>query len=204
MRNADTVAGTAMIAAAAGTLVAMGHHPSGAHGGSGLAGVVHASMIALLGLLAFGFGHLARRRGLDRPAVLAGLVTYGIALFGHVGAATINGFAVPALAARGITTHDLFLFAWEMNQALAALGVYATAVAYLFWSADFISDSRTRLLGALGLAAAIVPAALLASGAIRLDVTGAFISYAVQVGWAALVGLHLLRNGALAPERRED
>ncbi|HYJ30709.1 MAG TPA: hypothetical protein VEW25_10255 [Allosphingosinicella sp.] len=204
MKEADRVAGVAMIAAAAGALLAMGHHPSGAHGGSALAGIVHASMIALLGLLIFGFTHMARRRGLDRPAVLAGLLAYGIALFGHVGAATINGFVVPALAARGVTAHDLFLFAWEMNQALAKLGVYATSAAYLFWSAELIGEGRTRLLGALGLVAAILPASLLASGAIRLDVTGAFISYAVQVGWAALVGLHLLRHGALAPERRAD
>jgi hypothetical protein len=204
MKSADRVAGAAMIAAAAGTLLAMGHHPSGVHGGSSLAGIVHASMIALLGLLVFGFAHMARRRGLGRPAVLAGLVAYGIALVGHAGAATINGFAVPALAARGVATHDLFLFAWELNQALAKLGVYATSAAYLLWSADFLADRRTRLLGAVGLMAAIVPAALLASGAIRLDVTGAFICYAVQVGWAALVGLHLLRHGALAPERRAD
>jgi len=204
MKEADRVAGVAMIAAAAGALLAMGHHPSGAHGGSALAGIVHASMIALLGLLIFGFTHMARRRGLDRPAVLAGLLAYGIALFGHVGAATINGFVVPALAARGVTAHDLFLFAWEMNQALAKLGVYATSAAYLFWSAELIGEGRTRLLGALGVVAAILPASLLASGAIRLDVTGAFISYAVQVGWAALVGLHLLRHGALAPERRAD
>lgn len=204
MKSADRVAGVAMIAAAAGTVLAMGHHPSGAQGGSALAGIVHASMIALLGLLAFGFAHMARRRGLDRPAVLAGLLAYGIALFGHVGAATINGFAVPALAARGVTTHDLFLFAWEMNQALAKLGVDATSAAYLFWSGDLLGEGRTRFLGALGLAAAIVPASLLASGAIRLDVPGAFISYAVQVGWAALVGLHLLRNSVLAPERRAD
>ena len=201
MRDADRTAGAAMIAAAAGTLLAMGHHPSGAHGGSALAGIVHGGMIALLAAIAFGFAHFARRRGLERPAVLAGPIAYGIGLVGHVGAATINGFAVPALAARGVTSHDLFAFAWEMNQALAKLGVYATAAAYLLWSADLFAEPRARLLVALGIAAAVVPAVLLASGALGMDVAGAFVVYAAQVGWAALVGLHLVRNGGLAPER---
>jgi len=204
MRDSDKVAGTAMIAAAAGIVLAMGHHPSGAHGGGALAGIVHGAMIALLALLTFGFAHFSRRRGLGRPAVLAGLVAYAIALLGHVGAATINGFVVPALAGRGLELHDLFAFAWEANQALAGLGVYATAAAYLLWSADLLFEPRARVLAGLGIAAATVPALLLASGAIRMDVAGAFIVYAAQVAWAALAGLHLLRNGALAPEPAAD
>jgi len=205
MRDGDKAAGAAMVAAAAGVVIAMGHHPSGAHGG-GLAGFVHGAMIVLLATLTFGFLHLARRRGLDRPAVLAGLVAYGIGLVGHVSAATINGFAVPALAARGGAGHDLFLLAWELNQALAKLGVYATAASYLCWSADFIADKRTapRLLGLAGLAAGAVPAVLLAAGAIRMDVAGALVVYAAQVGWAALVGLYLLRYGALAHRPEGD
>lgn len=41
---------------------------------------------------------------------------------------------------------------------------------------------------------AIGPAGLLASGWIVLDVAGAFAVYAVQGGWAALVGAHRLRR----------
>lgn len=209
MDEGDRVAGTVMIAAAAGTVLAMGHHPSSAHDAA-LGWAVHGAMIALLAALIFGFAHVARRRGLGRPAVLAGLVAYAIAAVGHIGAATINGFAVPALAARGGVGHDLFLFAWEMNHAMAKLGVYATATAYLFWSADLLSEKAVapRLLGAAGLIAGAVPAALLAAGAIRMNVAGALIVYAAQVGWAALAGLYVLRNGAaretLAPACEGD
>ncbi len=205
MRGSDRAAGAALVAAAAGTLFAMGHHPSGAHGGGGLAGAVHAAMILLLAAATFGFAHFARRRGLDRPAMLAGLVAYGVALAGHVGAATTNGFVVPALAARGGVGHDIFLFAWEANQALARLGVFATGAAYLLWSADLLRDRGTALLlGLAGLAAGAIPSALLLAGAIRMDVAGAFVVYALQVGWAALVGIALIRGSGVAPDAPAD
>ena len=193
----DRAAGLALIAAAAGSVAAMAHHPSGAHGGAGaLAGIVHAAMILVLALMTFGFVHVARRRGLGRPAVLAGLVAYAIGLFGHAGAATINGFVVPALAARGpqAVGHDIFLLAWEVNQALARLGVYATCAAFLLWGADLLRDARWT--GAVALAAGAVPAAALAGGWIAMDVAGAFLVYAVHATFAALVGIQLVRRRA--------
>ncbi len=194
----DRLAGMALVAAAAATVLAMAHHPTGAHGNGGLSGLVHGAMITLLALQAFGFAHFARRRGLGRPLMLAGLVAYGISLFGHVGAATINGFVVPALAARGqsAVSHDTFLLAWEANQALARLGVYATGAAFLLWSLDLLRDREhwSRPIGVAGLAAGIVPVALLAAGAIRMNVGGALLVYAIHVAWAALVGLMLIRS----------
>lgn len=194
MSTGDRAAGLALIGAATGTLLAMGHHPTGAHGGA-LAGIVHGTMIGLLALTTYGLAHFARARGLDRPAVLAGLVAYAVALLGHVGAATVNGFVVPALAARGdgAVGHDIFLFAWESNQALARLGVFATGAAFILWGADLIRDRR--LLGVAGLVAGAVPAAALAAGWIDMDVAGAFFVYALHAGWTGLLGLHLLRGG---------
>lgn len=194
----DRIAGAALIAGAAASVLAMAHHPTGAHGAGGLAGLVHGAMIVLLALQAFGFSHFALRRGLGAPAVLAGLIAYGASLFAHVGAATINGFIVPAIAARGpgAVSHDIFLFAWEANQALAKLGVYATGTAFVLWGLHLLRAGGTwpRLLGLAGLAAGMVPAALLAAGAIRMDVAGAFLVYAVHAFWAALVGFWLIRG----------
>lgn len=195
--HADRIAGGALIAGAAASVLAMAHHPSGAHGGP-IGGIVHGAMIVLLMLSAFGFAHFALRRGVGRPAILAGLIAYLVSLLAHVGAATINGFVVPALAARGVTDHGLFLLAWEANQALAKLGVFATAAAYALWALDFIGrpGAEAEAIGGLGLLAGLVPAALLASGAIRMDVAGAFLAYAAFGAWAALVGLHLIRGKA--------
>jgi len=195
--HGDRLAGAALIAAAAASVLAMAHHPSGAHGGA-LGGIVHGAMIVLLALQVFGFTHFARRRGLARPAILAGLVAYGISLFGHVAAATINGFVVPAIAARGhgAVSRDIFLFAWEANQAFARLGVYATGTAFILWSLDLLRRDAgwSRLIGLAGIAAGVVPAALLASGAIHMNVGGAFIVYAIHAAWAALVGVMLFRE----------
>ena len=194
-RNGDRIAAAALVAAAAGSVFAMAHHPVGGHGGA-LGPIVHGAMIVLLAVTTFGFAWFAVRRGLDRPAILAGLVAYAIALLGHVGAATINGFAVPALAARQVTDHGLFLLAWELNQALAKLGVFATGAAFILWSIDFLRRAglEAKAIGALGLLAGAVPAGLLAAGLLRMDVAGAFIVYAAHASWAALVGWHLWRG----------
>lgn len=195
--SADRIAGALLVTAAAGTVLAMAHHPTSPHA-AGLGGAVHGSLIVLLATIAFGFTHFAMRRGLCRPAVLAGLVAYAISLFAHAAAATINGFVVPALAARGpgAAGRDIFLFAWETNQALARIGVYATGAAFLLWSTDLLrrGTSQAPEIGLAGLTAGAVPALLLAAGVIAMDLSGAFLVYATHAGWTALVGLHLLRG----------
>ena len=190
--------GLIMIAASVGVVVAMGHHPSGAHGGP-LGAIVHGAMIGLLLLWTWGFFHFARGIGVERPLVLAGIITYSVSAFAHLVAATINGFVVPALAERHVSSHDLFLFAWLTNQAFAKVGVYMTGIAYTCWSAELLRDqTRPKWLGAIGLICGFVPVLLLASGAIDLRVGGAFIVYTVHSVWAALVGVALLKRSRSA------
>lgn len=199
MEDTQRFGGAALIAAAAGTVLAMAHHPVGAHSGA-LGPAVHAAMIAFVAMTAFGFAAFAAARGPARPKILAGIILYALALFGHVGAATINGFVVPALAGRGpgLIDNDIFLLAWEANQALAKLGVIASSLAFLFWSLDFLgrSGAEARAIGMIGLAAGILPPALLLAGTIDMDVAGAFLAYAAQAAWGACVGLHLVRRRA--------
>lgn len=196
-RAGDRIGGTALIVAAAGTVLAMAHHPSGAHGGGGLSGIVHGAMILLLGVVAFGFARFGQQRGMDRALILAGLIAYLASFLAHLGAATINGFIVPALAGSETpVNHDVFRFAWYSNQALARLGVVATGLAYILWGAELARGKAmtTRLIGLAGIAAGLIPAALLLSGAIRMDVAGAFIAYAMHALWAALLGWAVLRG----------
>ena len=199
MEDTQRIGGAALIAAAAGTVLAMAHHPVGAHSGA-LGPAVHAAMIAFVALTAFGFAAFAAARGPARPKILAGIILYALALFGHVGAATINGFVVPALAGRGpgLIDNDIFLLAWEANQALAKLGVIASSLAFLFWSLDFLgrSGAEPRAIGMVGLAAGIAPPAFLLAGVIDMDVAGAFLVYVVQAAWGVCVGLHLVRRRA--------
>ena len=58
------------------------------------------------------------------------------------------------------------------------------------------SGLEARAIGLAGLAAGAVPPALLLTGALDMDVAGAFLVYAVQATWGAGVGLHLLRRRA--------
>lgn len=193
----DRALGALMVAAAAATFVAMGHHPSSAHDGA-LARGVHGMMIAAVILLTAGFLHLARRLGLARPEVSIGLVAYLLAVAAGVGAATINGFVVPALTggAGPAVGHDLFRFAWEANQALARIGVYATGAAYVLWGSVLARQPglQARGIGAIGVLVGAGSAALLGLGAVRMNVGGAFLVYAAHGLWAALVGIQLYRG----------
>jgi hypothetical protein len=177
----------------------MAHHPTRIEQ-AGAAVAVHSVLLVLLAAMTFGFVHFARRRSLDRPAVLAGLVAYAFGAFANLGAATVNGLIVPALASRGRSalSADLFAFAWETNQALDAIGVFGTGAAFVLWSVDLLSERRTpaRLLGAAGLLVGLASTIFLATGALRMNVSGAFAIYAMEVAWAALVGLFMLRYGA--------
>jgi hypothetical protein len=199
----DRVAGGALIAGALLSVLTMAHHPDHVDPG-GLVGIVHGAMLVLMTVTAFGFTHFALRRGVARPAILAGLIAYFVSLVAHIGAGTINGFVVPALAAHGaaLSGRDVFLLAWESNQALAKLGVFATAAAFTFWSIDFLRRPglEPKAIGGIGLAAGLVPAVLLATGAINMHVAGAFAAYAAFAIWGTLVGLHMIR-GRLEDQR---
>jgi hypothetical protein len=191
-------AGWALVGAAAAALLAMSHHPTHLHEGA-LSRGVHGALIALSVVIAYGFLHWSRLRGLDRPAVAAALVAYAVALFGGIGAATINGFVLPAFphGAGG----DVHQFAGAANQALSYLGAVATGAAYALWSVDLLRHGGARMermAGAAGLAAGLVPLALLAAGLVRMNVGGALIVYAVQWAWMALVGLLMLSQARRA------
>jgi hypothetical protein len=141
----------------------------------------------------FGFVAFARARGLSTP-VIAGVIAYAISAGAHFGAATINGFAVPAMAnwPKGPPGHDVFLLAWQLNQGLANLGIFATGVAYVAWA---IALRRSHpLLAASGALAGIVPAALLAAGVITLDVHGALLAYGLHGLWALAIGVTMWRG----------
>jgi hypothetical protein len=190
----DRAAGIALIGAAALSMLAMAHHPASFREGA-MIQIVHGAMILFAGMLAYGFTHFARVRGLGRPAVLAGLVAFAIGAFASIGAALINGFAAPALVAHG-AAHEAVDILCAVNQALAKLGVIATGAAYALWSIDLWR--RSKAVALLGLLAGGVPALLLAGGWIGMHLHAAIMVYGAQLAWTALVGWLLLRGGLAA------
>lgn len=197
IEDGDRAAGIALIAAAAVSMLAMAHHPASSDAGA-MIGIVHGVMILVVGAMLYGFAHFAARRGLGRPAVLAGLVAYAIGAAANIGAATINGFVAPAVRAH-VSNHDIFLLAWEANQALAKLAVVAVGTAYLLWSLDLWRTSR--LLAVIGSLVGGVPALLLIGGWIDMHLHAAIAVYAGQALWAALMGWLMLSGRLDAPAR---
>jgi hypothetical protein len=189
--NLQRDGGIALVAGAIASIILMMNHPSGPHGG-GVVPVVHGGMMIALASMAFGFVCFVLDRG-ARTAVILGLIAYATSFGAHIAAATINGFAVAAMAnwPNGAPGHDVFLFAWVLNQALAGLGIFATGIAYCCWAFDLRRDRP--IVAAAGALAGIIPAALLASGVIRLDVHGALLAYGLHGLWALLLGATMIR-----------
>ena len=188
----DRAAGAALAGASALSIVAMAHHPTG-FGHAPLAQIVHAAMIVFVVVAFAGYSRLAARRGLQRFSILLALVAYGAGAMANVFAATINGFVVGAVVANDASA-DILRLCWALNQTLAYGAVYATSIAFLIWGADLVREQGLRrLIGLVGLAAGIAPAAMLLTGALAMNVAGAFVVYALQAAFGVLIGADLMR-----------
>lgn len=189
----DRLAGGVLAAASVLSIVVMAHHPSGP-GHSGLNQLVHGGMMALVLLIFSGYARHAMLRGLGRFSILAALIVYGAGVGANLLAATINGFAAPAAFEEGVSRDVLRLY-WELNQALAYGGVYATSLAFAIWSFGLLHErGLRRFIGVLGLVAGAVPVGLLASGVVTMNVAGAFVIYALHAFFGVIVGADLMRT----------
>ena len=189
----DRFAGAALIGASLLSVAAMAHHPAGT-GQPLLAQIVHAAMIAFV-LVAFaGFIRLSARLGLERFSNLAALIVYGAGACANGLAATLNGFVALQLAG---ASADVRHFSWELNQALAYGAVYAASIAFLLWSANLVrTTGLSRIVGVVGLAAGVSLPALLLTGALGMNVAGAFVVYAVQAAFGVFAGALLMRSSS--------
>lgn len=193
--TSDRFAGGALAAASLLSILVMAHHPSG-QGQSNLNQLVHGAMMALVLLIFAGYARHAMVRGLGRFSILAALIVYGAGVVANLLAATINGFAAPAAFEAGVP-RDVLRLCWELNQALAYIGVYATSIAFAIWGLDLLHErGLRRLIGVLGLIAGAVPLALLASGVVTMNVAGAFLVYALHAFFGVIIGADLLRTRA--------
>ena len=192
--NGSRFARGVLAVAALGTIIARTFHPSDAHA-TGTAVAVHSSMIILLLAMAWGFVQFAASRGAWDGWVSAGLVAYAASIVAHVLAGTINGFAVPALLNPAAPVgHDIFRFAWQLNQALAKFGMIAASAAYFLWSVDLWRRGGDSLLAATGSAIGVAVPVLLLSGLVKLDVHGALLLYGLHALWAIMVGVAMARG----------
>lgn len=206
-------AGAILVAASLLSLLIMSHHPSGSTrdmavfveqiGRIGaLNSGVHGALIALLGVLLFGFAELVRVSGRGRALVRFALVAYAIGVGADIGAASINGFTIGRLASRYAGAdataleglRQLMHLCWALNQALAGIGEVARAVAIAAFSAAILRDRGGAWLGASGLVVGIGIAAALMGGVLVLDVRGMLLSVLLGTAWTVALGVQLLRG----------
>ena len=206
-------AGVLLIGVSVLEVAAMAHHPSvHAHEIAevlaqirALATVdswVHGVLIALIVVGFLALTEFARRRGLARPLIRAGLIAYAVGVGAMIGAALVDGFIVPdvAMRAAGVSAAELQISAGQLalcvlaNQALARLGAVALSVGIAFWSLDLVRGAGlARVLGIAGIVIGLACAGALILGALHLNVHGMMLVLVLQVVWTVGVGILMLR-----------
>jgi hypothetical protein len=203
-----------MILSAVVAVAAVAHHPSVHHAASNadlLAQMVRLSavdeavhavvIVAVCGLL-FGLTAFADRRGLRDGAVLAGLVAYAIGVVFAIGAALIDGFLIPAIAARYATAPparidtalQLVTVSAMTIQIATKTWLLATSFAVVIWSWVLIRHgSLPRAIGALGI---LATAALLGVLAFTANINAHTLGLVVvlQTIWYVAIGALMIRG----------
>ena len=93
---------------------------------------------------------------------------------------------------------DIFVAAWEANQALASMGVYATGIAFILWGVQLLA-SGARMTGIVGLVSGVVPMILIGGDILSMDLDGALIIYSTHALLPMLLGAVVLRQAFAKP-----
>ena len=197
------LSGGLIIAAVAGALVLMLHHPTSFQGpDDGLLlndwsnTVVHGAMIVCLFMLRFALSTWARRLGPAHASVRAGAMAFDGGMTAFIGAALISGFAASGLAAGQADPAEvrLQLKAFvALNQVLANLGMVLTAAALGLWAIRMVRlKGLTRVTGLLGLTIAIMAAGWMIVGQGAFGLYPALISTLLFGAWSLLVAWRMI------------
>ncbi|HEY2345150.1 MAG TPA: hypothetical protein VGH80_04620 [Xanthomonadaceae bacterium] len=167
--------------------------------------LVHAVAIASVCGMAFGFAALARRLGMHRPEVLAGLVFYLLGCVAMIGATILDGFVTPHVAVDAIqtaTSPERVAFAYNLVHYLnlvlndlAKLGWVLQAAGTFAWSATLLRDRGfSRATGAVGVVSSALVLGLIATSSTSLTMTALLSILVAQLAWNLAAGLLLIRD----------
>lgn len=201
------IAGGLILLATVAAVFLMLHHPTsmtGTEDGRFLAdwssAPVHGAMIAGLFVLMLGFSFLPDFLGRGRVSVRAGQIAFTAGMVALAGAALVNGFALGTVVAAAPGSGDLtdqVLVLGALNRALDNLGLVLVAAAMVAWAVRMIRlDLVFRVIGALGILAALLAVGWLhvGQGAFGLEV--AVVATLVFAVWSSLIGLRMMRAPA--------
>ena len=174
-------AGVALAVATVALVVALANHPGTASTRIGdvlrdmvasrtLDNLVHGTAVAVMVAFTFGFATLARRIGLQRPAVLLGLVSYAFGGVLTCVAVLTDGFATPDFA-QHLLSHGPDTISQGLPSLLlmSALIQIATKAGFTLMSAGIFAISwpliasrgLARATGVTGLICSVVPVGLM-------------------------------------------
>ena len=164
--------------------------------------IVHGAVIVLLGALLFGFTVYSLRRGLHRQTVVAALLAYAAGSGAMFGAALIDGFLIPAVAARyagaapdaiNLAAQLLALCALAI-QILAKFGTIALSSAVVLWSADLVrTPGALRVTGIIGIASGVAVVVVLAFAG-HLNPHNLGVIVLLQAIWYVAIAALLVRG----------
>ncbi|WP_139350593.1 hypothetical protein [Rhodanobacter sp. B04] len=169
----------------------------------GLKELVHAVAIASVCAFAFGYATLARRLGLQRPLVLAGLTTYLIGCIAMIGATITDGFVTTHIAMDAITgtpervafAYNLIRYAGVALNDMARLGWLLQAVGTLAWSAALVQQRGFhRTAGVVGVLSSLLVIVLIAGSATYMTMTSLLSVLVAQLAWNVAAAVLLVRK----------
>lgn len=194
-------------------LIAVSHHPVAAshRGLEALASIaqvgtadriVHGTLIGVIFVMIFAFTVYSLGRSRLHLSALAWIAFFAGSMC-IIGAALTDGFFVPTFAehyqrtapadlAPGLTVLSA---AAVVIQVLTKFGFLAVSLATLTWSIDLVLDTGTdRVIGLLGLVAAVAVAALLSLGG-NVNVHSLLIIVGLQAIWYLAISYRLISAG---------
>jgi hypothetical protein len=206
-------AGIAIAVCATLTIFAIAHHPTVSARAPAEAmaqmvqvattdRVVHGALIAIMGVLLFGFTIFSLRRGLHRQTTVAALIAFTAGIAAVIGAALIDGFLTPAIAERYAgappdaikAAVPLLVFGALTIQILSKFGFVAMSIGVAFWSADLIATPGVvRATGVIGFVSGIVAIGVLTFAG-QLDPQSLSAIVIVQAVWYLAVAVLLVRR----------
>jgi hypothetical protein len=214
--SSDQTSGLVLGAGALLSIFLMAHHPTAGSTGlvaavgeiarkAALSRFVHGGLIACMGLVLLGLVGLSDALGWRLARVRLAMMAYASGFLALAGAALVNGFIVEGLAERYLGApdgemegvRDLLRLCFETNQTLARAGVMGFSAGILCWSLVLLQRAGwAKGIGALGLAAGVLPAAGLLTGHLRLHLHGMTAVVLAQAVWYVAVAAWLLRGEA--------
>ena len=171
-----------------------------------LKALVHGVAIASVCAYGFGYASLARRLGMHRPLVLAGLVVYLIGCVAMVGATIIDGFVIPHVALDASAAPDRIRFAYYLVHYLgvvlndlAKLGWILQAIGALAWSCVLLrTPGFERAIGLLGLLSSALVCAVVLGSATSMSMAALLGVLIAQLLWNLAAAVLLLRRPIVA------